>query len=155
MGLTLRDQPRKKWIFGIQHGSSKNWTRLHQEQFQGQIHSSPALGVWERAEACSSCPYSKGTEGWDVKGVGLEKKEKSWLTLELRAIWQRHLSLQSLPMSIHLITKWGYNTYLLKFISTEKGRIRINCIHQDYLFLKKRIPKGTKLNQKLSSTATK
>lgn len=72
------------------------------------------LGVWERAEACSSCPYSKGTEGWDVKGVGLEKKEKSWLTLELRAIWRRHLSLHSLPESMHLRTKWGYNMYLTK-----------------------------------------
>lgn len=104
MGLTLWDQSRKEWIFGIQHGSSKNWTTLCQEQFQGQTHSS-ALGVWERAEACSSRPYSKGTEGWDVNGVGL-KKEKSWLTLEVRAIWQWQLSLHSLPRSIHLIIKW-------------------------------------------------
>lgn len=59
---------------------------------------------------------------------GMEK-EKSWLTLEVRAIWQWPLSLHSLPRSIHLITKWGYNAYLLKHISPEKGRIRMNCIH--------------------------
>lgn len=106
----------------------KNWTRLHQEQFQGQIHSSLALGVWERAEACSRCPCSKVTEGWGVKGVALEKK-KSCLTLEVRATWRWHLSLHSQLELVHLITKWGYNMYLLKHISTEKGRLRINWIH--------------------------
>lgn len=33
------------------------------------------------------------------------EKEESWLTLEVRAIWQWQLSLHSLPRSIHLITK--------------------------------------------------
>lgn len=94
----------------------------------GLIHWSLALGVWERAEACSRCPYSKVTEGWGVKAEALEKK-KSCLTLEVRATWRWHLSLHSQLESVHLITRWGYNMYLLRHISTEEGRIRINWAH--------------------------
>lgn len=42
----------------------------------------------------------------------------------------------------------------LKHISTEKGRIRINWILLDQL-KKESIPKGTKLNYRLFSMATK
>lgn len=34
------------------------------------------------------------------------------------------------------------NTYLLTHINTEKGRIRINCIHQNNLKKEKGLPKG-------------
>ena len=57
-------------------------------------------------------PLQQRAEGWDVKGVGLEKKEKNWLTLELKAIWRWHLSLHSLPRSIHLICKWSEVQYV-------------------------------------------
>lgn len=69
-------------------------------------------GGLRRGWTCSRGPYSKRTEGWDVKGTGLEKKEKNWLSLELRAIchsthcqsrfvWQASET-QHLPTKTHL-----------------------------------------------------
>lgn len=76
----------------------------------------------EKGQSCSSCPYSKVTEGpgstevWQRRAINPGTKDN----LEVASVTAAR-AINS------LITKWGFDMNLLKHISTEKGRLERDC----------------------------